>query len=289
MANNMPAAIVPATQLANSPGLTDGGAWDFIDHAYCLNLSSRPDRQEQALRELSRIGIFGQTSFVLSDPELGPKPPAIFESHCRAARDAVRKGYRTVLITEDDVTFQRNADSVAPSVRKAMERLPGDWEGLYLGHFPLRAYFVFTGLLRASSGCSHAYLANRPLLDWLAGLDPWKDLAAGRIELNRMIGQGIDAALARRPRMYACFPMLATQGNSPSSNINSKFDRRGQRRGFLDRYRYSALLIRNMRAAEWIAALLSPLHWLSRSSWLPEEQSTAPRTGSTAGFRNRAQ
>jgi len=266
------ARIIPASALAHTaPGSGDADGWDCIGHAYCLTLSTRPDRQREVLRQIEQLGLTRKTSFIISEPTNGPKPPAIFASHCQAARDARQQGHREVLIMEDDATFLPCPGQIPQRIRQAMEELPAAWQGLYLGHFPLRAYFHGRGMLRAVSGCSHAYIASPVLLDWLAGLDPYADLPAGRIKLHRLVGQGIDAALACRPHMYACFPMLATQGRSPSSNINPVFNRHGQRRGLFDKYRYSALLIRHMRLAEGIAALLSPLHRATREHWLPEK------------------
>lgn len=268
----MAGKIIPARLVPGAPADQRDTPWDLIDHAYCLTLATRSDRQQEVLRAIGNLGLSGQTSFIVSDPATGPKPPAIFDSHCQAARDAVGRGFRRVLIMEDDVHFLSSPRVVAERVRRAMAELPAAWQGLYLGHFPLRSYFHARGVLRTLSGCSHAYIASPALLDWLARLDPHADLAAGRIKLCRLIGQGIDAALACRPHMYACFPMLATQGRSPSSNIDPVFNRHGQKRGLFDKYRYSAMLIRRMRAAECIAALLSPIHRVTRSNWLSEDE-----------------
>jgi len=265
--------IVAAGTLAGVSALTSETRWPFIDHAYCLTLATRCDRQKEAVMQLAGAGLLPKTSFIISQPATGPKPPAILASHCQAARDAAARGYQTILILEDDVTFLPRTTKIDKLVERTMTKLPGNWHGLYLGHFPLRAYFVAPGLLRTSSGCSHAYIASQPLLKWLGSLDPAADLKAGRIKLNRLVGQGIDAALACRPNMYACFPMVATQGRSPSSNIDSRRNRSGKKRHIFDKYRYSALAIRGMRAAECIAVFLSPLHYVTRRACLHEAES----------------
>ncbi len=246
--------------------------WDSIHGSFCLGLSSRPDRQSEVRRQLERAGLAARTTFLISSPADGPKPPAIFDSHCAAAREAKTRGFRRILIFEDDVCFLRDGNSLAGVVERTMARLPEGWQGLFLGHFPLRAFFIGPGILRTVSGCSHAYVANGPLIDWLAALDPHKDLPAGRIPLNRLVGQGIDAALAERPGMYACFPMVAVQSASPSSNIDPQRNRDGSRRSVFSKYRYTHLALRCMRPAQWVAAFLSPLHWMTRRSWLPEQK-----------------
>jgi len=262
--------LVPASVLTGGERIPQADRWPSIDHAYCLTLSTRTDRQAEVTRQMRHAGLLAKATFIISDPTGGPKPPAILESHCRAAKHATERGFNTALILEDDATFVRSPVYAETRVERAMHKLPRGWQGLYLGHFPIRAYFVSPGLMRASSGCSHAYLANRPLLEWLAGLEPEADLKAGRIKLNRLVGQGIDAALACRPHMYACFPMLVTQGRSPSSNIDRRRNRSGQPRGIFDKYRYSAFAIRHMRVAEWVGAGLSPIHWATRKRWLAE-------------------
>ncbi len=53
------------------------------------------------------------------------------------------------------------------AVERALRALPADWTLFFLGHWPLAAFFVRHNVLRTSSGCSHAYIANPRLLRWL--------------------------------------------------------------------------------------------------------------------------
>lgn len=245
--------------------------WHFVDHAYCLTLDSRRDRQQEALQQIRSARLHHKTTFVVAKPTEGPKPPAIFESHCAAARDAVRRGFTRILILEDDVVFHSNTHTLTQRILRSIKDLPSEWQGLFLGHFPIRAFFVSPFTLRTSSGCSHAYIANQPLVDWLSDLNPYEDLAMGKIPLLKIVGQGIDAALACRPHMYACFPMVAVQSASCSSNINPTFDKKGHKRRWLDKYRYSHFLIRSMRLSQWVTAILSPVHWTTRKNWQVEQ------------------
>ena len=50
--------------------------------------------------------------------------------------------------------------------------------------------------MRVSSSTTHAYIANRPLLDWLDATEPMDPYTPIR---SRLIGRGIDAA-------FACLP-----------------------------------------------------------------------------------
>jgi hypothetical protein len=267
------ALFVPAVHKTSRVETTElPDIWHFVDHVYCLTLDCRPDRQQESLQQIESAGLLHKTTFVVSKPSSGSKPPAIFASHCAAARDALKRKFSRILILEDDVVFLHRGQVLSEKVRRSLNELPPQWQGLFLGHFTIRAFFISPFTLRTSSGCSHAYIANRKLIEWLARLNPWADLAAGRIPLVKVIGQGIDAALACRPHMYGCFPMVAVQSSSPSSNINSAFDKRGRKRRLFDKYRYSRLMIKNMRLSQWVAAFLSPIHWIFRCAWLSEKK-----------------
>jgi hypothetical protein len=74
-----------------------------------------------------------------------------------------------------------------------------------IGHVPIQAYFLRPNLLRVRSGCTHAYIANAPLLAWLASTPPMSPEAP----MWHWIGQSIGAAMSSLPEMYAMFPMIA--------------------------------------------------------------------------------
>jgi hypothetical protein len=255
-----------ALELAGDAAEVAGFDWSFIDQAYCLSLRSRLDRRGEVLDALASVGLLSRTTFVLSDPSPPPRPPAIFHSHRGAAIHAYGAGYRRVLILEDDVAFHRLTPARLARIVAQVDGLPPGWFGFFLGHFPLRAYFIGAGVLRSSSGCSHAYVASDHLIDWLRHCDP-KDPAIPR---DHLVGQGIDAALACVPRMYATFPMVAVQSRSPSSNINARITNAGQPRSIFNRYWWTPVLLRGMRVAEMMVVVLSPLHRLRRGLWAAE-------------------
>jgi hypothetical protein len=139
-----------------------------------------------------------------------------------------------------------------------MAKLPRGWWGFYLGHWPRQAYFVSRDVMRVRSSCAHAYIANRPLLDWLARSTP----------LDAAIpmawpGPAIDCAFANLPEMYALFPMVAVQRRA-GRRIDASFTPTGERRKWTDFSRHRYWLIHDaMRPAEAIAAVLSPFHFMS--------------------------
>ena len=141
---------------------------------------------------------------------------------------------------------------------RALEGLPADWTIFYLGHLPLRAYPVRWNVLRTRSGCAHAYVAHRRLLEWLAAT-PFAPVPR---ELGGLVGRGIDAAFAAMPGAYAYFPMLATQAPLASDHMVPGRKPVRKLKHIVTRSRLRALLLAHvMRPAEWVAVLLAPWWW----------------------------
>lgn len=174
-------------------GNTEPGAifdWSFVDAIYCISLVERPDRLASVIVEFHRVGLCGAVIFYrpkrhLRDPIIG-----IWESHSTVARYACERGHGRVLVLEDDVRFTR---AMRPrrlqSIARAMTALPADWRIFYLGHWAIRATFVRRDVLRTRSACTHAYVANRSALAWLAAPQP-------RTSALRSIIAGRDSSVA---------------------------------------------------------------------------------------------
>ena len=75
---------------------------------------------------------------------------------------------------EDDLNFLRPWDSILKNLKKADARLPKGWFALYVGHSLLQGILRGTAcVMRVSLLCTtHAYVANRPLMDWLDTTPP---------------------------------------------------------------------------------------------------------------------
>lgn len=240
-------------------GGEDGFDWSFLDGAYCISLRSRSDRAESAAREFHRVGLCRLVRFYR--PERHPTQPkiGIWESHRAVGLEALARGQSTVLILEDDVRFARHVTpGTARAVRQALERLPPDWTIFFLGHWPIRAWFVSRNVLRTVSGCAHAYIAGPRLLAWL------RDHTYGTAPIVRLVGVTIDAAYAALPGAYAYFPMLATQSASPSDHLGRRTGRRAKKlRHLVTRSRYrEALHASLMRPSELAVAAGAPFFYL---------------------------
>jgi hypothetical protein len=230
-----------------------------IDGVFCISVQDLPDRTRGAADHFHNTGLC--RDLVFYRPTRGDHVPrAIWASHRAVARHALACGFRRVLILEDDATFTRPWPLLASRLATTIEKLPKDWWGLYLGHWPLQGYFVHPTIMRVRSGCAHAYLAGPKLLQWLAETEPMQP----DVPVWPGISSSIDGALSNLPGMYAMFPMIATQRFMGDHRVDPRFTPDGKRRKLIDRERYRPFVIFHcMRPAEYIAALLSPIHWLT--------------------------
>ena len=126
----------------------------FFDKIYVITLERATDRHEHIRNELAGLDyqfFYGKDKKNFSIEEL--KLRGIYDenlarqhhrynkpmqdgqigcawSHAEVYRDIIDKGYRTVLILEDDVVIDKASIKVFP---KILKELPVDWELFYLG------------------------------------------------------------------------------------------------------------------------------------------------------------
>jgi hypothetical protein len=242
-----------------------------VDAIYCISLQEQPHRTRQAIAHFHQIGLCRYVTFYR--PMRGKNGErAIWASHRALACDAVAKSSRYALMLEDDVFFRQPWDKLAPRIERAIAALPSDWWGFYLGHVPIRAYFVRRNILRVRSACAHAYMASPRMLAWLAETEP----SSALVSTWRRIGGSIDGAMANLPGMYALFPMAVLQRYLGDYRIDSRFDQAGRRRSWRDndRWRYY-FIFRGALLAEGLAVLLSPFHRFSLERNCKEESETS--------------
>ncbi len=234
--------------------------WSFLDAVYCISLKTRDDRALRVAEEFHRTGLCRHVRFFR--PDKHPKKGIIgsWESHRQCSIDALERGCKTALVFEDDVQFVRR---ITPTrlreLALTVARLPSDWRILYLGHWPVAAWFLRPNLLKTRSACAHAYIVSPRLMTWLRD-HPY---GAPGIAFTRIIGRALDSAFSRLPGTYAVFPMLATQSISKSDNFNAKPKPKTKLKHWVTRSRYrEALLSHLMRPFEWMVAALAPYYWL---------------------------
>jgi hypothetical protein len=230
-----------------------------IDAAYCISLVEQPARTARAAAHFHAIGLCREVIFCRPSRAKNTDH-GVWSSHRAVAQAALARGHRRVLILEDDVVFRRPMADLAPRIARALAAVPPEWWGIYLGHFPFQAYFVAPGLLRTRSVLAHAYIANAPLLGWLADTKP----ATAEVAMWRPIGVSIDSAMSNLPSMYAVVPMMVMQKFLGDYRIDSKFSVAGRRRKWTDINRWRNLgIFRGALVAEALAIIGSPLHALT--------------------------
>jgi GR25 family glycosyltransferase involved in LPS biosynthesis len=246
--------------------------WSFVDAVYCISLKTRDDRATRVAEEFHRVGLCRYVRFFR--PDKHPKKGIIgsWESHRRCSMDAMERGCRNALVLEDDVLFMRNVTpALLREVANTLDGLPPDWHILYLGHWPVEAWFLRPNLLETRSACAHAYIVSPRLMRWIAD-HPY---GTPGIEFTRLVGRALDSAFSRLPGTYAIFPMLATQSISKSDNFNYKPKPKTKLKHLVTRSRYRETLLSHlMRPFELIVVALSPLFWL-RHRWRIWRQSGA--------------
>jgi hypothetical protein len=244
-----------------------------VEAIYCISLQDQPHRTTAAAAHFHSLGLCRHVVFYRAVRGRYANR-AIWESHRAVARHALHNGFCRVLVLEDDVFFTQPPEQLVPRLNAAIAALPVNWWALYLGHLPIQAFFVRPDILRVRSGCTHAYVANEPLLNWLAVTPPM----AAEAPVWRWIGQSIDAAMSSLPQMYALFPMVAVQRFLGDYRVHTRIDDYGRRRAFtdIDRWRYLFIFARGARFAEAMAVLLSPVHWLTLE-WSRRHVDTAVR------------
>lgn len=118
----------------------------YFDNIYCINLDNRKDRWEKAAKNMEIAGICAERfsgiegaslDFVpkIEDEEASSMAGNIENSaalgclltHLKVVKDAKSKGYKKILILEDDVLFSKD---FAKEAAAAAEK---DWKMLYLG------------------------------------------------------------------------------------------------------------------------------------------------------------
>jgi hypothetical protein len=208
-----------------------GGSWLIykslrIDAAYCINLRHRPDRRASAIAQFRAAGVRPpvwvidavdgrrlQHPGVISDGQAGCSA-----SHLQVMRTAALRGYKHILIFEDDVELE---DNFMASFNRALARCPASYDMLLIGatcHSDWGTYLHPMDDLLARAGRvygNHAYVAN---LDRLAEID-------GALKDRRTIFDVWHAdVMQTRGDVYVCVPYLAHQKAGQSNISNSYMD-----------------------------------------------------------------
>jgi GR25 family glycosyltransferase involved in LPS biosynthesis len=136
---------------------------NYFDGILYLNLSFRTDRRKEIEGELDRLSIPLEKRYRIEAhyDELNGARGCVL-SHLQALDFALEKGWKNVLILEDDCTFSETPEEIETYVGEFIHNFHGEWDVFFLGthikfakmtHHP--AYVQVHFSLR-----SHAYAVN---------------------------------------------------------------------------------------------------------------------------------
>ena len=205
--------------------------WSWFDKIYCISLTTRADRREEAKRQFASVGLGERVEFHLVEKHPANCEQGIYESHLQCMKKGVEARARRILIFEDDVVFARFSPAKLQNTADFLETTP-DWKMLFLGcmvRYSRRT--ANPSVMRVGfRSLTHAYAVTREFaLDILANhpyrTSPYDDFLR---DLNS-------------PDMYACYPSCAFQSNAASDNDVYLP---------LDRFRRMAGGLRNLQKAD---------------------------------------
>ena len=114
---------------------------EFFDQIYIINLIDRKDRRHDMELQLRKIGIRLPNNRVMFFPAVRPDEAAgfpsigtrgCFLSHLGVLNDAIKRGFKRILVCEDDLNFVRDFNHRIDRVFNALAEVP--WALFYGGY-----------------------------------------------------------------------------------------------------------------------------------------------------------
>lgn len=166
-----------------------------IDGVFCISLHARSDRRELLRREFEGSGLqieFIRVELDSEDPERG-----CFNSHMQCARAAIERGYRRVLILEDDATLLAFEPIQVERINRFLQHR--DPQLFYLGVNLGKLWLTWRrGIARVRGRGTHAYILSHHGCRRL-------------LQQASYEGVAIDRFFSQHFRAYMAFPMLSQQ------------------------------------------------------------------------------
>jgi GR25 family glycosyltransferase involved in LPS biosynthesis len=205
---------------------------DKIDHCYLINLDERTDRLNKASKQCKAINLpFERFSAINgSSLDVEIKPYRLHDSPywnkgayglvlttINIIKDAKAKGYKSILILEDDVEFHKDINAIFDAY---YPYIPDNYHMVYLGAQHVADPKPFKGNLKQVSYafCCHAYIINECIYDFYLSV-----LNKKNKQLDIMTAEDIQLI----GKSYCFAPNLAYQtpnySNIQNTNVNYSF------------------------------------------------------------------
>lgn len=223
--------------------------WDLVDAVLVINLDHRPERWERLREESAGLipsGKLHRVSAVLGKalPGFGQKPwfrdgkrdstwagrAGCTLAHRRALETAKAKGWRRVLVLEDDVSFAPIFSSLASGLGQELKR--SEWDVCYLGYTDPSGPFQELAKLPEKHSlwrvfgcnCAHAYLVDESARDWMLSHLPNEQNIWDWLSRHRAVDRWYLRTLGRRFRVVAVSPSAVNQAAGFSDIVGKTTD-----------------------------------------------------------------
>lgn len=141
---------------------------NIFDGVLYINLAIRKDRRKEMEKELKRVLVHKYHRIKGIYDELNGAKGCV-QSHIQALDFAIRKGWKNVLILEDDCTFLKSVSEIDAYIQDFLQHFKTDWDVFFLGTKIEFAHMTdHESYVRVLfSMRSHAYAVNGPYLQTL--------------------------------------------------------------------------------------------------------------------------
>lgn len=141
-----------------------------LDGILYINLDHRIERKERLLKELERLGVSPSQVHRIAGvyhPHNGTKGCLL--SHIHALETAQKKGWKRVLILEDDAIFHHDDTKIHSQITTFFFQAGEEWDLFFLGGSTVQKEKApWEGYVQIrKSWCSHAYIVNGPYIEKL--------------------------------------------------------------------------------------------------------------------------
>jgi GR25 family glycosyltransferase involved in LPS biosynthesis len=198
---------------------------EYFDHIYCINLDKRTDRWGDSVKEFEKHNLNGVERFsaidgnslhLLDNPYLKNGEVGLNLTYLALLADAKKKGYKNILILEDDVVF---ADDCNNSFVDFFSQVPDDWKIIYFGgnHFNGKPIVIDKNVIKLTNTyATHCLAIKHDVFDEI-------------INIVKEMKKPIDVYLTQIQRAHSTYsfvPALAWQRESYSDiqNQNTNYD-----------------------------------------------------------------
>lgn len=190
-----------------------------IDAVLCISLEHRGDRRAKLDDHFKNLGL--DVEYFLATKDVGNPERGCYTSHRACALKAFDRGYKRVLILEDDVQITPTSDKQIDRINRFLDlRNP---EIFFLGGMLGRMWRIpFPGVVRSKLTGGHAYILTQKGM---------KKLAA-----RPYAGKAIDSVYATEFKGYASYPLFCDQTTETDSesDIAAHREKRKGRSSFKD-------------------------------------------------------